>query len=158
MRRLLALAAAALGAAACMTYGQEVARIRQGLLSLRALDLRECLPVPSEVRPQGETEIAIYRWEFTPREDHARHSVFDESESVSEPELTRERRRFLESGVRPRYMAYCQLSFELRGGRVQSLEVEGRDRGGLNAESDCLMQTRDCVPADRAAEEAPAAD
>ncbi|HXZ85291.1 MAG TPA: hypothetical protein VEI82_07355, partial [Myxococcota bacterium] len=55
-------------------------------------------------------------------------------------------RRFLESGERPRHMAYCQLSFELRGGRVQSLQIEGRDRNGLNAESDCLMQSRNCVP------------
>jgi hypothetical protein len=145
MRGLLALGAAALGAAACVTYGQEVARIRQGLLGLRALDLRECLPVPSEVRPEGETEIAIYRWEFTPREERVRPSVFDEPEELSDPERTRERRRFLETGERPRYVAYCELSFELRGGRVQGLEVDGRDRSGLNAESDCIMQTRDCV-------------
>ena len=145
MRGLCALGAAALGAAACVTYGQEVARIRQGLLGLRALDLRACLPVPSEVKPQGETEIAIYRWEFTPRNDHTRPSAFDEEPDLGDPDLSRERRRFLESGERPRHMAYCQLSFELRGGRVQSLEVEGRDRSGLNAESDCIMQSKDCV-------------
>jgi hypothetical protein len=145
MRRLFALGAAALGTAACMTYGQEVARIRQGLLGLRALDLRECLPVPSEVKPQGATEIAIYRWEFTPRTERARASAFDEPPDPGDPDLSRERRRFLESGERPRHMAYCQLSFELRDGRVQSLAVEGRDRSGLNAESDCIMQSRDCV-------------
>jgi hypothetical protein len=71
--------------------------------------------------------------------------VFEEPEDISDPELTRERRRFLETGERPRHMAYCQLSFELRGGRVQALEVDGRDRSGLNAESDCIMQTRDCL-------------
>jgi hypothetical protein len=146
MRRLFALVAAALGAGACVTYGQEVARIRQGLLGLRALDLRGCLPVPSEVKPQGETEIAIYRWEFTPRQEAVRRSSLDEPPDVGDPDLIRERRRFLERGERPRHMAYCQLSFELRGGRVQSLEVEGRDLSGLNAESDCLMQMRDCVP------------
>src|SRR5262249_31427275 len=113
MRRLFACAAAALGASGCVTYGQEGARIRQGMLSLRALDLRECLPVPSEVKPQGDTEIAIYRWEFTPRVEHAHPSAFDEPEDPGDPDLTRERRRFLESGERPRHMAYCQLSFEL---------------------------------------------
>ena len=82
---------------------------------------------------------------FTPRED-AHHSVFDESEDLTDPERTRERRRFLETGERPRHMAYCELSFELRGGRVQALEVEGRDQTGLNAQSDCIMQARDCVP------------
>jgi hypothetical protein len=145
MRGLVAFGTAALGAAACMTYGQEVARIRQGLVGLRALDLRGCLPVPAEVRPEGETEIAIYRWEFTPREERVRPSVFEEPEDISDPELTRERRRFLETGERPRHMAYCELSFELRGGQVQALEVDGRDRNGLNAESDCIMQTRDCI-------------
>jgi hypothetical protein len=146
MRALFTLGTAVLGAAACMTYGQEVERIRQGLLSLRALDLRECLPVPSEVDPRGETEVAIYRWEFTPRDEPVRRGAFDDVEQTSDPELTRERRRFFESGVRPRNMAYCQLSFELRDGRVHGLEVEGRDRRGLNADSDCLMQTRSCVP------------
>jgi hypothetical protein len=146
MRGLFTLGTAVLGAAACMTYGQEVERIRQGLLALRALDLRECLPVPSQVEPRGETEVAIYRWEFTPRDEPVRRGAFDDVDPTTDPELTRERRRFLESGVRPRNMAFCELSFELRGGRVQSLEVEGRDRRGLNADSDCLMQTRNCVP------------
>lgn len=148
--RLLALCAAALQALSCVTYGQEVARVREGLLALAALDLRECLPVPSEVRPQGESEVAIYRWEFEPRD--RRHSIDREPEPLTERELTRERRRFLESGERPEHIAYCQLSFELRGGRVHALEVDGRDHNGLNAESDCILQTRSCLPA------APAAD
>jgi hypothetical protein len=145
MRCKLALGIAALSTAACATYGQEVARIRQGMLGLRALDLRRCLPDPAEIRPEGDTEIAIYRWEFTPRNRHVA-SNFDEPPDVGDPDLTRERRRFLESGERPRHLAYCQMSFTLRGGRVAALEVDGRDLAGLNAESDCLMQTRDCLP------------
>jgi hypothetical protein len=135
----------ALSAAACATYGQEVARIRQGLMGLRALDLRGCLPDPAEIRPEGETEVAIYRWEFQPR-DRDMGSRFDEPPDVGDPDLTRERRRFLERGERPRHLAYCQMTFTLRDGRVAALEVDGRDLSGLNAESDCLMQTRECLP------------
>jgi len=146
MRAWLALGVAALGGGACATYGQEVARIRTELLSLAARDLRGCLPVPSEVRTEGETEFAIYRWEYTPREQHVSRTAFEEPSDLGDPDLTRERRRFLEDGVQPRHLAYCQLTFGLRGGRVHSLEVDGRNRNGLNAESDCLMQTRACVP------------
>jgi hypothetical protein len=145
MRAWLALGVA-LGGGACATYGQEVARIRGELLKLAARDLRGCLPVPSEVRPEGETEIAIYRWELSLREDQLSHSRFDEPPDTGDPDLTRERRRFLDEGVPPRHLAYCELSFSLRGGRVAALEVDGRDRSGLNAESDCIMELRDCVP------------
>jgi len=144
MRRKLVLGIAALSTA-CATYGQEVVRIRQGLLGLRALDLRGCLPDPAEVHPEGETEVAIYRWEFEPRHQR-KPSHFDEAPDVGDPDLRRERRRFLERGERPRHLAWCQLSFTLRGGRVAALEVDGRDPSGLNAESECLMQTRKCLP------------
>jgi hypothetical protein len=150
MRSSLALAIAGLGAVACATYGQEVTRIRQGLIGLPALDLRTCLPDPSEIRPDGDTETAIYRWEFKPREDRSHYSKFEEPRDESDPDLTRERRRFLEAGERPRHLAYCQLSFRLRGGRVEAVEVEGRDRNGLNAQSDCIMQTHSCIPEPKA--------
>src|SRR5262245_36111081 len=149
--RILALAALGVHAISCATYGQEVERVKQQLMGMRALELRECLPVPSEVTPQGETEIAIYRWEN--EIDDERRRVWDPEPGVlTERELTRERREFFETGERPDHMPYCELRFELRGGRVQALEVDGRDFNGLNADSDCLLQTRRCLPESRGKE------
>jgi hypothetical protein len=42
-------------------------------------------------------------------------------------------------------VAYCELVFEVREGRVQSVEVEGRRASGLNNDAECIQKAERCT-------------
>ena len=139
-------AALALGLASCLaSMADRVAAIEAKLIGVKARDLNGCVGVPFSVDEDGETEFLTYRWfdeeESDPFEDPTRTRNPRFPTDPSDPR----RRGRLEEDPPPRGVAYCQLVFEVREGRVQSVEVEARRASGLNDDAECISKAERCV-------------
>jgi len=135
------------------------ARLREALIGVPGLELRQCIGAPLEVIEQGDTEIARYRW----AEQVEARSIFGAAERVETYDRDRQRiqdrvrdwpvdgrseedRKRL--GRRGR-LGFCELRFALQGGKVRSVEAEGRSSQGVNLDAECLLRARDCVPREK---------
>jgi hypothetical protein len=137
-----------------------VAEVRAKLIGLKARELNGCVGVPFNIDEDGETEYLTYRWvdqeesdpfgEPTPRFPSVPRDPAEvlrrgtgNYPGESDP---RDRTAKSEEARPPRGVAYCELVFEVREGRVQSVEVEGRRANGLNDDADCISKAERCVP------------
>jgi hypothetical protein len=147
-----ALALLALGCASCLaSIADRVAEVRAKLIGVKARDLNSCVGVPFSVDEDGETEYLTYRWfdaeESDPFDDPIARRRFpgDDPDVLGRAEpVGRDGKPKTERERPPLGVAYCELIFEVREGRVQSVEVEGRRANGLNDDVDCISKAERC--------------
>jgi hypothetical protein len=168
MKRSLAIAAGVLVVfAACSSFGTTSARLKQKLVGVTGLELRQCIGVPTDTSEDGASEFLTYRFAvederpldadseerlrrrgrpITGAEDTPSgvdgYDPLDPNSPTIEDEM-RSRRR-----GRPK-LGYCELVFEMREGAVHGVEAEGRSSEGLNRDIDCLSRMRRCIPRDK---------
>lgn len=152
--RRAALAAGVLGLASCLpSIADRVAEVRAKLIGVKARDLNGCVGVPYSVDEDGETEFLTYRWFDAEESDPFDEPLTRRRYPGENPDLLRRDEPAGRDGKPdeddrpPRGIAYCELVFEVREGRVQSVEVEGRRANGLNDDADCISKAERCAPA-----------
>jgi hypothetical protein len=121
--------------------GQRVEQTRAKLIGVKARDLSRCVGVPFSVDEDGETEYLTYRWleeEETDPLNRPRYPAPSFPGTRVDPDL--------DTDKPPRGVAYCELVFEVRGGRVRGVDVEGRRASGLNDDADCILKAEGCIP------------
>ncbi len=148
------LGALAIGFASCLSsVADRVDQIRAKLIGVKARDLNGCVGVPYSIDEDGETEFLTYRWfdveESDPFEDRTRRLPGQEPDLLGRRDpggrVDPTRRDGKPTDDRPpRGVAYCELVFEVREGRVQSVEVEGRRANGLNDDVECISKAERC--------------
>ena len=151
--RAAALGVLVLGLASCLpTIADRVAEIRAKLVGVKARDLNSCVGVPYSIDEDGETEFLTYRWfdseESDPFEDPVRRGQGfprNEPDLLGRGDPVGRDTKQKEDDRPPRGIGYCELVFEVRDGRVQSVEVEGRRANGLNDDVDCISKAERCV-------------
>jgi hypothetical protein len=148
--RRLVLGAVALGFASCLpTIADRVAEIQAKLIGVKARDLNGCVGVPFSVDEDGETEFLTYRWfnveESDPFDEPARRRFPGDPPDLLDRADPTVRDGKEKDDRPPRGVAYCELVFEVREGRVQSVEVEGRRANGLNDDVDCIAKAERCL-------------
>jgi hypothetical protein len=131
-------------AAGCLTsMAQRVEQTEQKLIGVKARDLNRCIGVPFSVDEDGATEYLTYRWLEEEQTDPFDRPLYTpppvRSDRGTEPDLGADKP--------PRGVAYCELVFEVRDGRVRSVDVEGRRASGLNDDADCILKAERCIPA-----------
>ena len=148
----------ALALASCLpTIADRVAEVRAKLIGLKARDLNGCVGVPFNIDEDGETEYLTYRWVDQEESDPFEAKRFpslppDPAEVLrrqrgdTEPEDPRDRNAKEDESRPPRGVAYCELVFEVREGRVKGVEVEGRRANGLNDDAQCISKAERCLP------------
>ena len=155
--RRAALGALVLGLAGCLpSIADRVAEVRARLIGVKARELNGCVGVPYSVDEDGETEFLTYRWfdveesdPFDEPLDRTRRLPGDDPVAGGRTDPTTRDGKD-KSDRPPRGVAYCELVFEVRDGRVQSVEVEGRRANGLNDDVECISKAERCAqPADR---------
>ena len=126
-------------------YAREVDETRAKLLGLAGRDLRECLGVPSDFEIVGDVEQQSYRFEHAD-EREAAYRTGDIGGGVigarGPGDRAYEPRGFHVDDHDP---SYCQLDFELTGGRVTRVSAQGRTREGMNADASCLLRAQPCL-------------
>ena len=123
--------ALALSLFACATIEDpRVTKTRESLVGVPARQLSRCLGPASDVEMQGDTEILTF-------------TVYEREPAPTPPRQPTIRPDFPEP--RPmRRVAYCELRFEVTGGRVRAVEVSGRRSDGL-ASSACIFDHATCL-------------
>lgn len=169
MTRSLAIGGVLVALVACSSFGTTSARLKEKLVGVTGLELRQCIGVPTDTSVDGESEFLTYRFAVeddepldADTEDRLRQSrrgrvnpvdgvpsgtdsvdPLDPNSPTIEDEMRANRRR-----GRPK-LGYCELVFEMRDGGVHGVEAEGRSADGLNRDIDCLVRTRRCIPKDK---------
>lgn len=171
MTRSLAIGGVLVALVACSSFGTTSARLKEKLVGVTGLELRQCIGVPTDTSMDGASEFLTYRFAVEDErpldadtEDRLRRrgrvnpvdgvpsgtdsiDPLDPNSPTIEDEMRAERRR-----GRPK-LGYCELVFEMRDGAVRGVEAEGRSADGLNRDIDCLVRTRRCIPKDKPAPE-----
>jgi hypothetical protein len=169
VKRSLVIAGGVLAVfAACSAFGTTSARLKQKLVGVTGLELRQCIGVPTDTSQDGASEFLTYRFAVEDErpldadtEEKLRrrgrggvyggdevpsgvdgYDPLDPNSPTIEDEM-RSRRR-----GRPK-LGYCELVFEMREGAVHGVEAEGRSSEGLNRDIDCLSRMRRCIPRDK---------
>jgi hypothetical protein len=132
----------ALLAAGCLaSMAQRVEQTEQKLIGVKARDLSRCIGVPFSVDEDGATEYLTYRWLEEEETDPFDRPLYPPPTVRSDrtgPDLAADKP--------PRGVAYCELVFEVRDGRVRGVDVEGRRASGLNDDADCILKAEGCIP------------
>ena len=142
---LACLALIALSAQACVTPGTRAREVREGLLGMKALEIRRCLGDPSELEWDDTTEVMIYSW--TPplsleRQEEERRKEME----PYIPDAMRQKSPEEERRERWRYESFCELRITLEKKRVTEVESDGRSESGLRLDDRCMVKASRCLP------------
>ena len=143
--RALALCAVACASACFGSYGHAIEETRAGLIGLDGRALRACLGVPTDFAIDGEREHQT--WRFERDDDLGAPTPPNDGGLVISSGRFPTARRYESDGFpadEPDH-SFCQLDFELSGGRVTSVSAQGRTREGVNADGTCLMRAEPCL-------------
>jgi len=158
-RRLTRAEIGALGAVllcGCASITDRVAEVEAKLVGVKARELSRCVGAPFSVDEDGETEYLTYRWFDEEESDPLAQSSYprapdpdrfpgDSRPRAPGPPADRMGDDDPDDDTPPRGVAYCELVFEVRGGVVRSVEVEGRRASGLNDNVNCILKAERCI-------------
>jgi hypothetical protein len=136
-RRAAALLAL-VGAAACAALFGGGGDLKRQLVGLDARELRSCVGVPTNVDVSGDREVLQYHFNET-RGKFPGVIPSSDPGVVLNPQPTGELPGRGPSG-------FCELSFALRGGKVEEVTVHARRSSGLNDDAACLRRAQSCRP------------
>jgi hypothetical protein len=122
-------------AVGCLALGGGTDELKRALIGVDARELRSCVGVPSNVDLSGEQELLVYRF-------GAARTMLSESYPPADPERVVERVPGLSRG---RSSDFCELTFALRGGKVEEVRVRARRSSGLNDDLACLRRAHSCT-------------
>ncbi len=149
-----------LASSSCLSsYSAHVEHLRSRFIGLEARTLRDCLPVPEDVRSLPELERLTYRWVIPPDAEQSSPSSIWSWQERRQQRLgtAHSPRAQAEDGARDRRSGreaigseafepnHCELVFELREGRVTAVETGSRRSPGADRNADCLLITERCL-------------
>ena len=129
----------------CTTPSARAKEVREGLIGMKAIEIRSCMGDPSNLEWNDETETMVYSWVpplSLERQEEERRKELEPyiPESMRDQTPEEERRE------RWRWEAFCELRVTLEGKRVVQVEADGRSERGLRLDDQCLIKAQRCLP------------
>ena len=132
-------------APACMTPGARAKEVREGLIGMKALEIRRCLGDPTELEWDDETEVMIWSW-VPPLSLERQEEERQRELEPYIPDAMRNRTPAEEREDRWRYEPFCELRITLQKKRVTEAVADGRAENGLRLDDQCMVKASRCLP------------
>ena len=129
----------------CTTTRARALEVEEGLIGLKATEIRSCMGDPSNLEWDDETEVMVYNWEPPLSLERMEEERRREHEPYI-PGPLRDRTPEEEREERWRWDAFCELRVTLQDKRVVAVESDGRNERGLALDDQCMIKARRCLP------------
>ena len=142
---LLGLAIIAASSAACTTPATRAREVKEGLIGMKAVEIRHCMGDPTSLDWDDTSEVMVYSWvpplSLERQEEERRREM-----EPYIPDALRNRTPEEERRERFRWEAFCELKVTLEKKRVAAVEADGRSERGLRLDDQCMIKAKRCLP------------